>query len=44
MKAQRVYLGKGLSQREAFRAACCKAKRDWRGMTYSPKTGWARLV
>jgi hypothetical protein len=46
MKArkQRVYVGKGLTRKAAFAAACKKAKRDWRGMSYSAKTGWAVLV
>jgi hypothetical protein len=37
---QQIYqLETGLTQREAAYAAAKKARRDWRGMKYDPKTG-----
>lgn len=39
-----VYVGKGLTRRAAWAAARKKAARDFRGMTYDRKTGWARIV
>lgn len=44
MKRQRVYVGKGLSKAAAWKKCIAKAKRDFRGMSYNAKTGWASLV
>jgi hypothetical protein len=44
MKAQRVFVGKGLAWTEARAKAKEKAARDWRGMSYNKATGYATLT
>ena len=43
-KLQVLQLKKGLTKQEAFKVAAKKAKRDWRGITYDPKTGVAKCI
>ena len=42
--SQTVQLAPGLSRQAAYRAASKKAVRDFRGMTYNPRTGRAVLT
>lgn len=45
MKKRRVYVGKNLSRREAWRRARRSANtKDFRGMKYNKATGIARLI
>lgn len=44
MKSRRVFLGKGLTTLQAWRKARAKPGPDFRGMSYSPRTGWATLT
>lgn len=44
IKTQHIQLPKNLTRSEAFELARKKAKRDFRGFTYSPKTGKATLT
>lgn len=46
MKSRRIYLGKGLTRAAAWRKCIANAKRlpDFRGMSYSAKTGWATVI
>ncbi|MFZ3288027.1 MAG: hypothetical protein WA191_14435 [Telluria sp.] len=41
---QRVYVGRGLTHKLAWKRAKAKATRDFRGMVYDAVTGWAKLV
>ena len=43
-KAQTIALPKGLTQKEAWRAAIHNAPRDFRGMKYDKKTGRTKLI
>lgn len=43
-RRETVQLAKGLDQKTAFRLACRKAKGDFRGCKYDPKTGKAVLT
>lgn len=44
LKAQTLTLPKGLTQKEAWKAAIRKAPRDFRGMKYEKKTGRTKLI
>jgi hypothetical protein len=41
---QRVYVGRGLTHKMAWKLARQKVKGDFRGMKYDAVTGWATLV
>jgi hypothetical protein len=44
VKARRYYVGKNLSRVAAYRAASRKSKKDFRGMKYNKRTGYASVV
>jgi hypothetical protein len=43
MSGQRVYIGRGLTHKLAWKVACRKARRIIAGMVYDAVTGWAVL-
>lgn len=52
MKSRRYFVGRGLTRAAAYQRARRRAfsplrrdyRRDWRGFTYNPRTGWASLT
>lgn len=44
IKSRRIYLGKNLTQMQAWRKARATPGSDFRAMKYNKKTGWATLT
>jgi hypothetical protein len=43
-EAQVIQLATGLDKKTAYERAKKRATRDWRGFSYDPKTGIAKLI
>lgn len=44
LKPTKVYVGKGLTRKEAVAKVATKATHDYRGVTYDKKTGYAKYI